>query len=328
MRLITYFIILITACLTVAPLIQSGLGQDVLIIIQTDKDTYVYRDTVNISGRLYFQSNEAGGLVAIQVNEPVSGKILFVRTAIVDNPLPNWGIEILYVKPCDLAGNPKSEFIKGPSAYAYFETRVKSNFLSSRPITIVISMFDHDFTPLGVKIISGTIEPNGIFGGLVAIPIPEWCSLGNSTVYVSALSGLPSEGGYPYCPDGNASFLIAESSSHPSTAPSKLQNQSYLLSFTIPPYDTPYSETFPVFASAYCNGESETTSISFNVNYIYPEDIDNDHIISILDICQVASKYGSTGFDLNWDPKCDIIPDGKINILDMSKLCGMYNLKY
>lgn len=316
-------------CLTFTPLIQSSLGQNIAVIIYTDKAAYTYRDTVNISGKLYYDSTEAGGLVAIQVNEPTTGKTLLVRTAIIDNPSTNWGIKILYVKPCDLSGNPKNEFIRGPSSkYAYFETNTTSSYPTSKNITIVISMFDHDFTPIGVKTISGTIEPNGIFGGLVAIPIPEWCSLGNSTVYVSALSDLPSNGGYPYCPEEKASFLIAESTSHPSTAPSKLQNQSYLLSFTIPPYEAPYNETFTVFATAYCNGVNGKTSTTFKVNYIHPEDLNNDHIISILDICSAASKYGSTGFNLNWDPKCDVRPDGKINILDMSGMCSLYNLKY
>jgi len=57
-------------------------------------------------------------------------------------------------------------------------------------------------------------------------------------------------------------------------------------------------------------------------------DQDHNRVIDICDVAFIGGTYGAKEGDANWKVTADIVRDGKINILDMSKLCGMYNLKY
>lgn len=60
----------------------------------------------------------------------------------------------------------------------------------------------------------------------------------------------------------------------------------------------------------------------------YIGDHDYDRAITILDIVYITAVYGANKGDVNWRPLADIIPDGKINILDVSRLASVYGRKY
>jgi len=60
----------------------------------------------------------------------------------------------------------------------------------------------------------------------------------------------------------------------------------------------------------------------------YIGDHDHDRAITILDITYITGIYGANRGDANWRSPADITPDGKINILDVSKLASVYGKKY
>jgi PKD repeat protein len=53
-----------------------------------------------------------------------------------------------------------------------------------------------------------------------------------------------------------------------------------------------------------------------------------NRIIDICDVSFIAGIYGAYEGDPNWRPLADIVRDGKITILDVSKICGMYGRKF
>lgn len=63
--------------------------------------------------------------------------------------------------------------------------------------------------------------------------------------------------------------------------------------------------------------------------YWSPGDVDHDLDVDIFDVVRVASAYGCTPLDPNWNPHCDIAqPYGVISIYDVVLVAGNYGEEY
>ena len=63
--------------------------------------------------------------------------------------------------------------------------------------------------------------------------------------------------------------------------------------------------------------------------YWSPGDVDHDLDVDIFDVVRVASAYGCTPLDPNWNPHCDIAqPYGIISIYDIVLVAGDYGEEY
>jgi len=73
--------------------------------------------------------------------------------------------------------------------------------------TVAITIYDQNEVPIGSSL--STVS-NAASGASVSetFTIPMWAYVGEATVYVNILTGNPTSGGVPLCPERTANFLI------------------------------------------------------------------------------------------------------------------------
>ena len=121
-------------------------------------------------------------------------------------PPISWIIEFSKVEPCDHAGNAKTNFTKGETAY--FKVYVKNNALEEKNVTIsAVLMDDLDF-PVGQITLNDLVLPPGTTILSISITIPYYAFIGVGSVHVNAFTDSLEEGGVAYCPEITATFSI------------------------------------------------------------------------------------------------------------------------
>ena len=307
-----------------------------VLIVQTDKSSYTYRDMVQISGYLWLSGEPVDGLVAVEVTNP-NNQTLVVRTVQAGTPTLTGSIEILSVIPCDQNGNPKNSFVKGVD-HAHVNVTVKNNdIISSIHVLITVCTYDNDSTPILPEVMAHetSIPPGGIVHFKPDIPLDSWISTGSATFHANVLSDWPKNGGYPYTAEKSATFNII--STKTTSMSSNYQQLGYSesngtcdMTFRLPPYNVtgaPFG-TYIINASAYAQGYKTYASKTFIREFQIDGDINFDHTIDILDVVAVTSIYGSQSGDPKWNPKVDVQPSGKIDIQDVVVVTSKYGQKY
>jgi len=121
-----------------------------------------------------------------------------------------WIIEITQVKTVDNYGNPKTSFTK--DEHIYFNVTVQNIAFTSKEVTMTIVIYDECEVPIGqVTLQNWVIGPGRTEIFIIDLQIPKWAYVGNGTVYANAYTGLPQEGGIPYCSEISTMFLIKAS---------------------------------------------------------------------------------------------------------------------
>jgi len=241
----------------------------------TDKPLYDVNETVLVYANLTLgYSPVQDGLVALEVDDP-RNQIIVVRTLSTGIPPTNQTIEIVDVIPCGGPPDyvPRSWFYNGTKAY--FNVTVKNNDSESRNAVVAINIYDANFTPLGTLMLGVIVAANDTLYFIKWFIIPDTASLGDAQVYVSALTGLPRNGGTAYCPEEPATFEIRESGGAGATAslPQNLGSSSegpYNLTFKLPP-DAGVG-IYRVYASASYHELSTTGRTAFGIGTILVPD--------------------------------------------------------
>jgi hypothetical protein len=133
-------------------------------------------------------------------------------------------------------------------------------------------------------------------------------TVGNVTLYASLFSDLPENGGYPYCPERNATFTIAKPTSN-----SPFESSSggfYNFSFELPSSGIPVGN-YSVYATTSYNANSHAT-----LTIILLGDINADGVVDIYDAILMARSFNSAYGDPNWNPSADLNHDGIVDIYD------------
>ena len=312
--------------LTFFSMVPPNFASQIVVIVDTDKPTYSYRELVHVFSDIYYEGQPvSGGLVAIQVDD--ANNTIMVRTATTASNLSNFEIEIISVIPCDQYGRPKNNFNKNSNAY--FNITIKNNLPFSRNITLTVTAYDIDSTPLGIATLQTAIAGESVLGFIPSILLPEWSSTGNATAYVSILTNWPKNQGYPYCPEKSASFTIDPAYSSSSQTIHQLNPSSaYSVTFRLPPHDPPYNCTYLISAGAFYQGYKGFANTTFTVEYQVVGDFNSDHKIDIFDVVPVAFAYNSKPGDPEWDPTLDVAPSGEIDIYDVVKVAIQYGTTY
>lgn len=129
---------------------------------------------------------------------------------IVNDTMPfrvGWIIELLMVETVDQDGNPKTGFEKGE--HVMFNVKVQNIALSTRNVTLTVTLYDNTNTTIGVASYRVEIEPGyEELNLLFSVLIPYWSYIGSATAYANALTQWPWIGGKPYCPEISTYFII------------------------------------------------------------------------------------------------------------------------
>jgi hypothetical protein len=250
------------AALSALPVLAQS---DIYVTAQTNKASYILRDTVNVSGAVWQEGVLVQeGLVGIEVDDP-NGPIV-ARTVPV-GPIVTHGptVEILSVIPSDSLGNFQQSFQK--NSYASFTAMVRNNNPLSRTALVTISVFDAASTPIGMGAATVTIPAGATYPVRPTIFIDTWVAAGNCMVYANVYTAWPGSGGIPYSAEKSSNFTIIDSEyEDPPNNPLpqyQVQNGTFYMTFQLGP--EPLPGTYHVGIMAISQGFSSPKALTFDV---------------------------------------------------------------
>jgi hypothetical protein len=343
-RIVVAFALLSMTITALMPGLALGQSSPLNVTVVTDQPSYNYRGKVQVKGNLTLNGGQVDGLVGLEVNSlNASYKTAFAhmvaRTALVGNPptTGRYNMTLVSVIPIAANGTPVNTFRKNGKAYV--SVTVTNYYYDDRAVVITVFAADSDSTPIMSRVMSLRTTLLGGGGGVVYSPefyIDSWVSTGPAKFYANVYSDWPSSGGYPYTPEKSANFTILPavgsgySTSYRQTlatgSPTIESGSAYALSFRLPP-NAPQGE-YMVNATGWAQGYTPYASTTFNRTRQALGDINLNHYIDIFDVVSVTNIYGAKSGDSNWDPMCDLVPDGVINILDVVSVTEIYGQKY
>jgi parallel beta-helix repeat protein len=204
------------------------------ITIATNKINYQPGQNVTVHGNLTsaIDGLPSQGLVALEVDDPENP--IVVRTLQTGSTPPPGNITIL-VTPCTQWGIPQQSFPRGELAY-FNVTITNTGATAIQNIVLTANAYDNATAPFGavesnIPILLGNTTSSAEF----SVWIPDWTTLGYGRVYANAFTGLPRNGGIPYCPEKSAQFNITGTgTAGRATAPSTTGiNGKYSLTFKL-----------------------------------------------------------------------------------------------
>jgi len=278
------------------------------ITVTTDKSVYNVGQTVKISGNVtYYSAPVSGVLVALQINDralPYAFRTLYTGTP----PSGPWYVEVTNVYIGDSVGNPVTSLKRGDICYVwiYYQNTYRDNL----DITIAFTIYDVNQSPLFAQTpISQSTPPGTGYYVAYAWQIPTDAEPGDATVYASAFTGLPVNGGTPHSPEKSYTFGIRKTSLPASS------EGTYSNSFQIARRNTRIGN-YNVYVASFYQGYQATYTTSYQV--ILQADINGDLYVNIKDAVLLGLAYGSKLGDPSppWDPRCDLNHDNYINIKD------------
>jgi len=320
---LAFTLIIISATLLYTKKINIAYATDLVITLATDKEEYGTGEKVTVKGNLTLEGyGFRVGLVAVEIESPISH--LIFRT-MKTGPLENqqWEVEITNLYPCDQYGNPKYSF--KPGTFAYVKVEFENNSNSSKPIAVAVYIQYSNSVPFVAKIDKTTIPPNTSGSILSSIPIPSTAPLGTTWIFASIYTDQPKYGGFPYCPEKNATFQISTTSSSIQTSQIgtyETQTEppsSFKFTFVLPKGTSCPFGTYTIYASAKWQNYTATASKTFNVIII--GDVDNDGDVDMDDIGIACLAFGTKPGHPRWDPRADITKDGIVDMDDIGLIC-------
>jgi hypothetical protein len=285
------------------------------INLMTDKNSYYLEHIVQINGTLHADGLQiCDGLIAIELQNSNSEHMIF-RTLTTGGISPIYRkITILTVFPCDKYGNPKNTFSAGTPLY--FNATLKNLSQEDLPVRLAAIVYSADGRPIGYATMKTSCFASGTtMSWRPIIDLPSTAANGIATIYVNAYSDYPSEGGTPYCPEKNATFLLSSSvAGSGSVPPSLSENGTYFTAFRLPLGKG--LGPFKVYVSSEYSTQKAYNLKTFNATL--QGDIDGDGFVYVNDLDAFGRAwYTRLGEDPNYNPKADFDGDGIIYVDDL-----------
>jgi hypothetical protein len=316
------FFFLISFCLHAQLVYGSGL----VLHVTSDKPIYPFLDQVYIQANLTENGIPVSdGLIAFEMADPI-GRWVVTRTLQTETP-PVGLVNITQAFLCNQTGHPVDFVVEGVTeAYFYVSIKNIGSYTLSNVFATVNFYQDLYFFPFHAHLAVNfpSIEVNGTRSFYQSFHIPwEWVSAGTVVAYVNVFSGLPRDGGYPYCTEKASAFEIVEWPNPPSGTDFTPPNHNYNLTFKIPP-DAEVGN-YRVYARG---GRYPTyaTAPFYQITVELPGDVNGDNKVNYIDLFALADAYGSEPGDGNWDERCDFNDDDKVNYEDLFTLGDYYGL--
>ncbi|MGA3191922.1 MAG: dockerin type I domain-containing protein [Candidatus Bathyarchaeia archaeon] len=302
------------------------------LTVTTDKHAYGLSDPVYVGGSLYYYLSSlyvSDAVVGVEVRNP-SGSPFILRALPTDSSASqNWLVNFTEFYPCDSNGVPKYSFQAGESVYLHAEWTNFDDALA-HPVQYGVTIYDANSVSLGFQSpLYYVLPPNSTQSLTFQVTMIPTSTRGNITLYASLFSDFPRNGGYPYCPELNATVTIGTATSN---IPFELSSGgTYNFSFKLPSSGVPYGN-YIVYASTYYNIYHNiyypSTLVTSNATFhrITVGDINGDGVVNILDAILLANAFLATPSSSNWNPKADLNGDGAVNILDAIILANNFGL--
>jgi hypothetical protein len=298
------------------------------LTVTTNKHVYGLSDTVYVGGSLVYLPNTiyvSDGIVGVEVRSPSGSPFIFRTLPTGSITSQNWLVNFIQFYPCDWSGVPKYSFQAGESVYLHAEWKNFDNALA-HPVQYGITVYDANSVSLGFQSpIYYVLPPNSTQNMTFQVTMIPTSTVGNVTLFASLFSDFPRNGGYPYCPERNATITVGTATSK---SPFELSSEgTYNFSFRLSSSGVPVGN-YTVYASSYYTtyypGTFVTSSATFSI--IIVGDINGDGVVNILDAILLANAFNSRPGDSNWNPKADLNGDGIVNILDAILLANDFGL--
>jgi hypothetical protein len=287
------------------------------LTVATDKYLYGVGEMVNVSGNLMWEPNHipvTDGLVGVEVRAP-SGSEFVLRTrptGIITGQ--NWLVNFTSLYTCDQNMIPKSAFSKGEDVWVYAQWR-NYDLAHEHSVTMTAVFYTSTSAPVDLDYSSGTALPGG--NGTYffrATALKNGGATGNFVIYASLFSDFPRNGGYPYCPEWQATFTITSP-----TVPLARTSKSVSSVSSDGAYDFQFRLLsahgyYKINATVFYYGVLVTKSATLYLPLI--GDINQDGRVDILDAILMSVAFNSRPGNPNWNPKADLNKDNVVDILD------------
>ncbi len=292
------------------------------ITASTNKQSYYLRENVNIHGNLTSGGSPVDSLIALEVHDP-QNPLVFRTVQTGGYTSENYQVNIISVIPCIetelFVYVPTDKFELGTTAW--FKATVKNNYTASKSVTLCVNVYDGTNIPLGSGTATSTI-PAGLTSTLyLSVNLPTWAYLGTGTVYASAFTDNPRDGGTPYCQEKSASFEIVrgamvtaleEQTSDASLTGSGITGVSgaYSVTFRLPP--APRPGQYSVYLSSKYQIQLTLKSTTFDVadtayppqasfTYTPPSPVMTGRTVTFDASASSAEGYGDSIISYKWN---------------------------
>ena len=296
----------------ITSLVNEVHSQQLILTIYSSKQEYFLNDEILLSGNLTQGEQKIhDGIVAIQIINPENKTITMRVVSTGPVSQENYLIRISQFYPSDAQGNPQTTpYQKG--TLAYLTAYVESSDVIERDLYFAINIYDRYGKPWALSISTGKIYPNENKFIIVGYPISWEFPSGTAVAYAVALTGTPKNGGMPHCPEAETTFQVATAETTPIKT-SSYDNGDYYLNFSMPKNSLP--GTYNVYAtSIYQYTPSQIKNTTFKIQV---PDLNSDGTVDIYDMIIVASAYGTSEGDPDWNPTADVNGDKTVDIYDV-----------
>jgi hypothetical protein len=291
-----------------------ALQNTLTLTVTTNKHAYGLSDSVYVSGSLVYVPNMiyvSDAIVGVEVRNPTGSPFILRALPTGSIASQNWLVNFTQFYPCDSNGVPKYTFQAGESVYLYAEWKNFDDALA-HPVQYDITIYDANSVSLGFQSPTYYVLPPDSTQSLTfRVTMIPTSTVGNVTLFASLFSDSPKSGGYPYCPERNATIIIGSATSK---IPFEFSSGgTYNFSFKLPSSKVPVGN-YTVYASTYYSDTLSSSNATFTL--IIVGDINRDGVVNILDAILMANAFYSVPGHSNWNPQADLNGDSVVNILD------------
>jgi hypothetical protein len=279
------------------------------ISVATDKSVYNVGETVHISGNITFNLAPVSGvLVALQINDRTNP---YAFRTLYSGPTPpsgQWYVEITNVFIGDSSSNPITSIRRGSICYIWIY--YQNTYTNNLDVTIAFTIYDVNQSPLFAQApVSQSVPPGSGYFVVYIWQVPTNAGLGPATIYASAFSALPQNGGTSYSPERSNTFNIVTA-----TRDTVMQTAgTFTNTFMIPKQGSRLGN-YTIYVASFYQGFKDHATTSYQVILI--GDINSDGTVNFKDAILLGVAFGSKPGDLNWDSRADINGDGTVNYKD------------
>jgi len=310
--------LLLLAILTLAIILPTNITQaaTVKLCIETNKKTYTLGEKIYFYANLTLDGTQIyDALVALQVKDSKGDTILLRvlnSTSPAPTPLP---IILKEMYTCDAQGNIKTSFKRG-SVFGIKATINNTCGASQHVVLFATLQFSDGTTMKSIEIFNETI-PGYYVKSFYMYPvatIPDTAPLGTAYLYGVALSQLPENLGYAWCPEKITTLTITSTSASMTTTGTTGNYEASISTSTTGGLLGNYT----VYVSIFYNIWRVKNQTKFEVKLI--GDITGpygvpDGKVDGIDMWRVAKDFGWTGQP--GGKVSDVNKDGKVDGVDM-----------
>jgi hypothetical protein len=310
---------------------NRALATALQLTVATDKPLYDLGYPITVGGNLTLNGDPVSdGLVTVEIDNP-KGQMIVVETLTTGTEPPKpWTFEITHLFTCDASGNPKTSV--NPGGNIGFKVTLKNNDMSTHSVKVAVCVqYSNGVPSTAFVAFDVNIEGNST-QSFISYPllIDSTAPLGVTYLYASAVTALPTKGGFAYCPEAQTTFLITSSSgggltTNESIFASTMSSQAYSLVLGVSSHGGVLGN-YTIYTISKYSFYVASSNAKFNATLI--TDITGgpggnpDGIVDVSDVSFVVSCYGSYPGHGHWDPRADINKDGIIDVADVALVAG------